>query len=159
MGRLIAAGANVDTVTTGDGGTPLIFAAKDGHDAVVGQLIAAGTVVDKAMTYDGTTPLLTAAHDRDTIGSPRQFTRLTRVCTSTTGTAKGTAAEHESTLTGKGGIRKAVREDRPGGNLHPKFGMSVEHQVGNTGCLTACFAALQHDLRGLRLRAHRRQQS
>ena len=61
--------------------------------------------------------------------------------------------------TGKGGIRKAVREDRPGGNLHPKFGLSVEHQVGNTGCLTACLAARRHDLRGLRLRAHRRQRS
>ena len=41
----------------------------------------------------------------------------------------GAAAEHKSTLTGKGGIRRAVREDRPGGNLHPEFGLPVKHRV------------------------------
>ena len=46
--------------------------------------------------------------------------------------------------TGKGGIRKAVREDRPGGNLHPKFGLSVEHRVGEH----QVWEQIQHRSRG-----------
>ena len=56
VGRLIAAGANVEKATTDNGSTPLpIFAAHGGHDMVVGQLIAAGADANKANT-NGVTP-------------------------------------------------------------------------------------------------------
>ena len=60
---------------------------------------------------------------RDTNSSPRSVTLHG-------GLKMVLSAEHKSTLTGKRGIREVVREDRPGGNLHPKFGLSVEHRVG-----------------------------
>ena len=64
---------------------------------------------------------------------PAGHDQLTSICNCARGTEKGDAALNTSPpLSGRvaQGSRKAVREDRPGGNLHPKFGLSVEHRVG-----------------------------
>ena len=68
---LIAAGGNVRATTRINGYTPLFFASREGHAAIVAALIDAGASV-KAVSTTGSTPLMLAAAS----GNAEAITRL-----------------------------------------------------------------------------------